>query len=55
VSQASKDLAKLIGAGVVSIVLLVVGIYVLFNGKSSSDLQKAATGWIGLVAGYWLK
>jgi hypothetical protein len=40
---------------VVSIVLLVLGIYVLLHNGSDADLEKAATGWIGLVAGYWLK
>jgi acyl-CoA-binding protein len=51
----SEDLVKLVGAGIVSLALLGAGFYVLFHQGSSGDLQKAATGWIGLVAGYWLK
>jgi uncharacterized membrane protein HdeD (DUF308 family) len=39
----------------VSAALLAAGLYVLFHPGSNTDLQKAATGWIGLVAGYWLK
>jgi hypothetical protein len=51
----SEDLVKLLGATVVSLTLLSAGLYVLLHPGSNSDLQKAATGWIGLVAGYWLK
>jgi hypothetical protein len=54
-TDASKELAKLIGAGLVSLVLLGLGIFILLHNGSDSDLEKAATGWIGLVAGYWLK
>ncbi|HEX3432642.1 MAG TPA: hypothetical protein VHT25_01105 [Solirubrobacteraceae bacterium] len=54
-SDASKELAKLIGAGLVSLVLLVFGLIILLHNGSDADLEKAATGWIGLVAGYWLK
>jgi len=50
-----QELIKLTGAAVVSLALLGAGFYVLFHQGSNSDLQKAATGWIGLVAGYWLK
>jgi hypothetical protein len=50
-----QELIKLTGAAVVSVALLGAGFYVLFHQGSNSDLQKAATGWIGLVAGYWLK
>jgi hypothetical protein len=39
----------------VSAVLIRAGLYVLLRGGASSDLQKWAAGWIGLVAGYWLK
>jgi hypothetical protein len=51
----SEDLARLVGAGIVSVALLTAGLYVLLHPGSNGDLQKAATGWIGLVAGYWLK
>lgn len=39
----------------VSLVMLGVGIYILLHGEANADLQKAATGWIGLVIGYWLQ
>jgi hypothetical protein len=51
----SEDLVKLLGATIVSLTLLTAGLYVLLHKGSDGDLQKAATGWIGLVAGYWLK
>jgi hypothetical protein len=38
-----------------SIALLAAGLVVLLGGSASADLQKWAAGWIGLVAGYWLK
>lgn len=47
--------AKLLGAAVLSVVLLAAGLFVLFHGGSSEALEKTATGWIGLVIGYWLK
>lgn len=49
------DLVRLIGTCVVSAVLLAAGVVVLLGDVGNPDLQKAATGWIGLVAGYWLK
>lgn len=49
------DLVRLIGAVVVSLALLGFGFYVLLEGSYSADLQKFAAGWIGLVAGFWLK
>lgn len=55
-SSATRDLVKLIGAAVVSLALLIAGLYILiFKNGASDALQKAATGWIGLVIGYWLK
>jgi hypothetical protein len=51
-----NDLAKLIGAGIVSLALLIAGLYVLvFDDSANPDLQKVAAGWVGVVAGYWLK
>jgi hypothetical protein len=46
---------RLLGATIVSVVLLLAGLYVFVSGDSSEGLEKAATGWIGLVAGYWLR
>ncbi len=39
----------------VSVVLLAAGLYVLLSKEADADLQKAATGWIGIILGYWLK
>lgn len=52
---ASEARIRLLGASIVSLALLGFGFYVLLDGGSSSELQKFAAGWIGLVAGYWLK
>jgi hypothetical protein len=38
---------------VVSVTLLAAGVYFLITG--GADVQKAAAGWIGTVAGYWLR
>jgi hypothetical protein len=46
---------KAIGACAVSAALLIVGFYVLLWDVGDPALQKAATGWIGFVAGFWLK
>jgi len=52
----SEAKIRLAAALVISAVLLSFGGYVLFiDGDSSSELQKIAVGWIGLVTGYWLK
>jgi len=57
-SKVSKDVAVM--RIVVSLLLLVSGLFILTSPNfliettASTDLQKAATGWIGLVAGYWL-
>jgi hypothetical protein len=46
---------KLLGAAILSTVLVGFGLYVLLDGATSNELQKVATGWIGIVIGYWLK
>lgn len=51
----SEDGVKLLIAFVISAVLLGAGLYVLLAERASPDLQKAATGWIGVILGYWLK
>lgn len=51
----SADLVRLLMSVLVSLVMLGVGIYILLHGEANADLQKAATGWIGLVIGYWLQ
>jgi hypothetical protein len=40
---------------IVSVVLLSAGFWILLRDHYNGDLQKFAAGWIGLVAGYWLK
>lgn len=55
-TRATRDFIKLIGAGIVTLVLLVAGLYVLlFKSHASEGLQKFAASWIGLAAGYWFK
>jgi hypothetical protein len=39
----------------VSFVLLLAALYILFVDQANSDLDKAATGWIGVIIGYWLQ
>lgn len=46
---------RLLGAAVLSVVLTAFGFYVLLDGNATSELQKLAAGWVGLVVGYWLK
>ena len=50
-------LVKLGMAVVVSLGLLGSGMYVLltFNWGENPQIVAAATGWIGLVVGYWMK
>jgi hypothetical protein len=42
-------------AVLLTIVLLGAGFYVLIGNNGTSDLQKVAGGWIGIVIGYWMK
>jgi len=51
----SEATLRLVGAAVLSVALLAFGFYVLLDGAATSELQKLAAGWIGLVIGYWLK
>jgi hypothetical protein len=46
---------KLLMQLVISLLLLAAGMWVLLQGGYSNEVQKFATGWIGLVAGFWLK
>mgnify|MGYP001578014134 CR=1 FL=1 len=54
-SQAS--LVKLLMAVVISLGLLGSGLYVLltFNWAENPQMIAAATGWIGLVVGVWVR
>lgn len=49
----AKESIKLKGQIAISILLIGAGIYFIgFSGDES--LAKAATGWIGIVVGYWI-
>jgi hypothetical protein len=51
----SENRVRLLMAVLISVALMGVGLYILLSESSNSDLQKAATGWIGVIIGYWLK
>jgi len=51
----SEANARLLGASVLSVFLLGFGAYLLIDSSTSANLEKVATGWIGLVIGYWLR
>lgn len=40
---------------VISIALLVSGLYVLLSGQYSVTVCETASGWIGAVIGYWFR
>ena len=48
---------KLLMAVAISLVLMGSGMYVLltFDWGSNPQMIAAATGWLGLVVGYWMK
>ena len=50
----SSDFPRFVVQVVVSLVLLVVGMYVLIFGHYDAALQKLAAGWVGAVVGFWL-
>lgn len=39
----------------ISLGLMGAGLFILIGGDANDGLEKAATGWIGLVLGYWLR
>lgn len=45
---------RLVVQTVVSLILLTAGFYILSK-NYDADMKKLASGWIGLVAGYWLR
>ena len=55
--MAQNGPAKLAMAVVISLGLLGAGLYVLLtvDWAANPEMVAAATGWIGLVIGYWLK
>ena len=52
-----QDRIKILMQVLVSLGLLGSGLYILLtiNWSENPELAAAAAGWIGLVAGYWLK
>ena len=48
---------RLVVQGLISLGLLGAGLYILTSNDMSMnpELSAAATGWVGLVIGYWLK
>lgn len=52
-----SPIAKLLVQAIASLGLLGAGLFVLIttDWKVNPELAVAATGWIGLVMGYWLK
>ena len=53
----SNPTAKLLVQAIISLGLVAAGVYVLITADwgTKPALVAAATGWIGLVVGYWLK
>lgn len=53
----NTDLFRLAVQTVVSLGLLGAGLYILltFNWKENPEIVSAATGWVGLTIGYWLR
>ncbi len=55
--MSQAPLAKLLMSVVISLGLLGSGLYVLltFDWTTNPQMVAAATGWIGLTCGYWLR
>lgn len=54
-SDEASSLIRLAMEVFVSLVAIGAGIWVLVSGTGSADVQKIATGWMGVVLGFWLK
>ena len=52
-----NPMPKLLIQGAISLMLLAAGLYVLVtvDWSKNSAMVAAATGWIGVVIGWWLK
>jgi hypothetical protein len=48
------DIIRAVAQLLVSVLLVGMGIYVLVT-VDNPDIRMAATGWIGMVGGYWLR
>ena len=55
--MSQAPLTKLLMAVVISLCLLGSGLFVLltFNWAENPQMVSAATGWLGLAIGYWLR
>lgn len=49
----SRDFPKFLVQVLISLVFIALGAAILF-GHYNADLQKVASGWLGLILGYWL-
>jgi uncharacterized membrane protein len=49
------DKTRVIIQIIISLALIGAGIYVILSNTYSEATQKIASGWVGLVVGYWLK
>lgn len=55
VAPVTENQVKLGMAVLLSLILVTAALYILIGDKASGGLEKAATGWIGIIVGYWIK
>jgi hypothetical protein len=55
VAPVTENQVKLGMAVLLSLVLVAAALYILIGDNASGGLEKAATGWIGIIIGYWIK
>jgi hypothetical protein len=51
----SENVLKLSVRAVMSLGLMAAGLYILIENPGNQQLEQAATGWIGVTIGYWLR
>ena len=52
---AGRDVVRVSMQILISLVLIAAGIWLLVAADTGNDVTKLAAGWIGVVAGYWLR
>ncbi len=50
-----RDVVRVSMQIAISIVLVAAAIWILVAADTGDDVAKLAAGWVGLVAGYWLR
>jgi len=50
-----ESVLKLTVRAVMSLGLMAAGLYILIASPGNEQLEQAATGWIGVTIGYWLR